>query len=42
MRIREVVPAKEQKLELTEADIIVSGGRGVEAWIPLVGRDDCR
>ncbi len=35
VKVREVVPAKEQKLELTEADVIVSGGRGMggpENW----------
>jgi electron transfer flavoprotein alpha subunit len=35
IRLREVVPAAEQKLELTEADVIVSGGRGLggpENW----------
>jgi electron transfer flavoprotein alpha subunit len=35
VRLVEVVPAKEKVLELTEADVIVSGGRGVggpERW----------
>jgi electron transfer flavoprotein alpha subunit len=35
VRLVEVVPAKERKVELTEADVIVSGGRGVggpERW----------
>jgi electron transfer flavoprotein alpha subunit len=34
-RLLEVVPAKEKRLELTEADVIVSGGRGLggpEHW----------
>ena len=36
--LREVVPPKEKRLELTESDIVVSGGRGLggpETW-PLV------
>jgi electron transfer flavoprotein alpha subunit len=31
IRLVEVVPAKEKRLELTEADVIVSGGRGLGA-----------
>jgi len=39
IRLREVVASAETKLELTEADIIVSGGRGMggpEAWSELL------
>ncbi len=40
VRLREVVPSAETQLELTEADIIVSGGRGIggpDAWDEILG-----